>query len=79
MKLYLSCRRNHTYMLTQFEPVRAQLEGFAYEDYYVRPGDPVGYTNMCALITPLLARSPKVLKMRPLDPPILVQVEINPA
>lgn len=78
MILYLCCRRNHTYMLTKYAPIRERLIGFEIEDYYAMPGDPIAHSGMCALMTPFLAHDPAAIRMRPLDPPILVNVEINP-
>lgn len=67
-------------MLTKYPPLLVPLKDFEnMHDFYATPGDPVSYTGMCTLITPLLADNPKLLKMRPLDSPILVDVSINPS
>ena len=48
MRLYLSRRREGTYMLTRLRPVRAKLKGFDLEDLYFQHGDPMAIMGMCA-------------------------------
>ena len=52
LKLWLSRQRDGKYLLTKRKPVLATVEGVGKQDFYVAPGDPVGYRNMCAEVTP---------------------------
>lgn len=78
MNLYLSCRRNHLYMLTRSKPKICELDGRPGEsDFYPQDGDRVFYNNMCRETTPELAEEGFDIRMRPLDPPIIVDVVIQ--
>ena len=47
MRLYLSRQYNRQYMLTAIKPRAHRVGNTAHQDFYVRPGDPIGYRNMC--------------------------------
>jgi hypothetical protein len=47
LKLFLSRQGNGLYMLTAIRPKRHRIGNTSHNDLYIRPGEPIGYRNMC--------------------------------
>lgn len=47
MELFLSRGRDGKYMLTKYRPIKALIPELGREDFYVQPGDPIGYRGLC--------------------------------
>jgi len=54
MKAKLARQFNGQYSLFRFDPICTQVLGSGHEDFYVLPGDPLGYRNLCELGVQLL-------------------------
>ncbi len=51
MKAILARQWNRAFSLLRYEPIVAKVVGTDHEDIYVRPGDPIGWRNMCEMAT----------------------------
>lgn len=48
MNAILARQHNGSYSLLRLDPIVETVAGTDHKDVYVRPGDPIGYRNMCA-------------------------------
>lgn len=51
MKAILARQWNGAFSLLRYLPVVAEVAGAGHSDIYVRPGDPIGWRNMCEMAT----------------------------
>lgn len=75
--LYLARDRDGKFLVTCFEPKLAKIVGSNEQAFYIRPGDPVGYRNMCGEATPRMFVEHQVeeaVMMLPLSQPRRVHV-----
>jgi len=49
MKAILARQYNGSYSLLRYEPISEKVAGTDHNDIYVKPGDPIGFRNMCAV------------------------------
>jgi len=47
MKAKLARQHNGQFSLFRFDPILSEVLGSGHEDFYVLPGDPLGYRNLC--------------------------------
>jgi hypothetical protein len=72
MNLFLSRQANGQYMLTAVVPKRHRVGNTAIDDLYIRPGEPIGYRNMCPASVEMLLPG-----FRHLQPLQTIEVEIS--
>ena len=51
MRLWLSRRADGKYMLTLYKPILTRIGKIGEEDFYIKPGEPIGLMHMCAFGT----------------------------
>lgn len=76
MKLFLARQRSGLYMLCAIRPRLHRVGNTADIDWYMRPGEPIGYRHLCAEGTALLMTGGRseFVQLEPLE---LVEVEIT--
>ena len=47
MKLWAVKQRNGDFMLTAFKPLKCQVRGTDFSDWYMKQGDPIGVRHLC--------------------------------
>ncbi len=54
MKAILARQWNRAFSLLRYEPIVTHVAGTDHTDIYVKPGDPIGWRNMCEQATQAL-------------------------
>ena len=54
MKALLVKQYNGSFSLLRYEPILEKVVGTDHSDIYVKPGDPIGFRNMCEAATTAL-------------------------
>ncbi len=57
MKAILARQWNRAFSLLRYDPIVTQVAGTDHTDIYVKPGDPIGWRNMCPAATQALLGS----------------------
>ena len=72
MKLFLARQRSGLYMLCAIRPKLHRVGDTSDDDWYMRPGEPIGYRHLCAEGVALL-----ISEFKQLEPLDIVEVEIS--